>query len=333
MLSPSWLAIRLHSRFAEKVASLTMTLSISETVPDRATLDAAHARVVCSNLVAMSVDNAPVGGDVELRADYFPGSSLLQVTVRDSGPGLTAAEARLIFHPFGAPGQGRFGRSGRSLMVARDLARAMGGDLEIRSQAAHGLEFVATFHLGSVVAQESAQMVEAGASGVRAVPAHALAAGGGRERRAQSGGVKGILKSRYAVGGDGGGFGGDLEFDGPLGPVEARLEDGTRPSEAFGGRRLLALVGEDDPLSARMTKVCFALAGMACEIVGDGLAVTSAVAAEPSKFDLIILDDHMARCCYTLAHAYHIASALPHLGRRACSAATCGDRSECCRAQ
>lgn len=287
ILSPSWLSIRLHSRFTEKVNSLNMNLAVAESVPDRATLDAAHARVVCSNLVATCVDNAPEGGEVELRADFFPGAALLQVAVRGSGPGLTAAEARLIFHPFGSTGVGRFGRAGRSLVVARGIARAMGGDLALRpTPAAGGLEFVATFHVRDVVQVDSTR-TDTGPAGAQQL-AGDPGAGGARQGRG-----KGILKmSRYAEP-----FGGDAEggtfSDGPAGPVEARLEDGTRASDAAGARRLHALVGEDDPLSARMTKVSFALAGMTCEIVGDGLAVTAAVAADPMKYDLILLDDHM----------------------------------------
>jgi signal transduction histidine kinase len=69
------------------------------------------------------------------------------VSVEDHGPGIAAEEQRLVFEKFGRVNSG--GRSkpgaGLGLFIARSIAEAHGGSLEVRSEPGAGATF--TFRL------------------------------------------------------------------------------------------------------------------------------------------------------------------------------------------
>jgi signal transduction histidine kinase len=60
--------------------------------------------------------------------------------VADNGPGLPKKVQENLFRPF--TGSGRRGGTGLGLAIARDLIRAHGGDLLLRSTGPAGTEFV-----------------------------------------------------------------------------------------------------------------------------------------------------------------------------------------------
>jgi signal transduction histidine kinase len=65
---------------------------------------------------------------------------LVQLVVADNGPGLPKKVLDKLFQPF--TGTGRRGGTGLGLAIARDLIRAHGGDLTLRSTGSHGTVFV-----------------------------------------------------------------------------------------------------------------------------------------------------------------------------------------------
>lgn len=74
-----------------------------------------------------------------------PQPGMLRFSVIDSGPGLSAAQQRRIFHRFeqadGARTAARFGGSGLGLAISRELAVAMGGRIRVRSLPGVGTRF------------------------------------------------------------------------------------------------------------------------------------------------------------------------------------------------
>lgn len=74
-----------------------------------------------------------------------PQPGMLRFSVIDSGPGLSAAQQRRIFHRFeqadGARTAARFGGSGLGLAISRELAVAMGGRIRVRSLLGVGTRF------------------------------------------------------------------------------------------------------------------------------------------------------------------------------------------------
>jgi signal transduction histidine kinase len=85
------------------------------------------------------------GDEIEVRAGADDGHVL--VTVLDHGPGIPADQHRLIFEKFGRVNSG--GRSkpgaGLGLFIARSIAEAHGGSLDVQSEAGSGSAF--TFRL------------------------------------------------------------------------------------------------------------------------------------------------------------------------------------------
>jgi signal transduction histidine kinase len=71
----------------------------------------------------------------------------LTITVRDEGPGIPAEELERVFEPFyrlDASRNRATGGSGLGLTIARNIARAHGGELKLRNRAGGGLEAVLT---------------------------------------------------------------------------------------------------------------------------------------------------------------------------------------------
>lgn len=105
---------------------------------------------VLRNVLENAVRFSPNGGAVELRAEERDGRVTIVVT--DEGPGISAADAERIFEPFvrgaardgsdpggdthaGSASDGGHG-AGLGLAIARELVRAMGGDVRAVSRAA-----------------------------------------------------------------------------------------------------------------------------------------------------------------------------------------------------
>jgi signal transduction histidine kinase len=92
------------------------------------------------------LDNAiRYGGRARVRIEDTPGSVV--VRVHDEGPGMSAAELEKAFEPFfrGEASRSReTGGTGLGLGIARNIARAHGGDLTLRNRAEGGLEATLT---------------------------------------------------------------------------------------------------------------------------------------------------------------------------------------------
>jgi signal transduction histidine kinase len=100
-----------------------------------------------ARVVRILLDNAlrygPRGAPVRVRARLAGGSALIAVS--DSGPGIPEAERDRIFERFhrgsGAGGAGGFGLG---LAIGRELARRMGGELDVEDGGAHETRFALT---------------------------------------------------------------------------------------------------------------------------------------------------------------------------------------------
>ena len=65
------------------------------------------------------------------------------MTVRDQGPGIPPEQQKLIFEKFGRARSGAAAKpgTGLGLFIARSIAEAHGGSLEVRSTAGRGSAF------------------------------------------------------------------------------------------------------------------------------------------------------------------------------------------------
>ena len=117
--------------------------------------DAERLRQVLNNLIDNAVKYSPAGDEVAVRARRENGRVLVEVS--DNGPGIPHDQQRLIFEKFGradVPGGSKPG-TGLGLFIARSIAEAHGGTLDVRSRPSGG----ATFRLSLPTATRSAGTV------------------------------------------------------------------------------------------------------------------------------------------------------------------------------
>lgn len=100
------------------------------------------------NLVENAVRHSPDGGEV--RIHVAPHDDAVDFAVSDDGPGVAANDRPRIFEPFFRSGGARADTSGSGLglPIAREIARAHGGDVVLDEGPRSGARFVATVRRG-----------------------------------------------------------------------------------------------------------------------------------------------------------------------------------------
>ncbi len=117
---------------------------LTTTLPPRmrvATGDRRRVEQILTNLVANALKFTPTGGSVEIEGRVDGLAAVL--VVRDDGEGIPAEDRVRIFERFQRlTGHERVTGTGLGLPIARDLARQMGGDLDVASVPGSGSAFV-----------------------------------------------------------------------------------------------------------------------------------------------------------------------------------------------
>jgi PAS domain S-box-containing protein len=145
--------VSLHTAVAE-VLAMVEALALSKGIllkhgpcPDgiMARADLGKAEQIVLNLVSNAVKFTPAGGRVTVGCGVVDGKPC--VTVSDTGPGIPLEQQHSIFQPFVQLGRsltsGHEG-TGLGLAISRDLARAMGGEIILRSEPGEGATFTLT---------------------------------------------------------------------------------------------------------------------------------------------------------------------------------------------
>jgi signal transduction histidine kinase len=102
--------------------------------------DAERLRQVLANLIENAVKYSPAGESVDVLATASNGR--VQVSVTDRGPGIPIEDHGLIFEKFGRARSGKtVPGTGLGLFIARSIAEAHGGSLEVQSSPDHGATF------------------------------------------------------------------------------------------------------------------------------------------------------------------------------------------------
>jgi signal transduction histidine kinase len=104
--------------------------------------DRERLRQVFANLIENAIKYSRTDGSVDVEASAR--GSVVRVEVRDHGPGIAPEHRRLIFEKFGrakADGELKPG-SGLGLFIARSIAEAHGGSLDVQAAAGRGATFV-----------------------------------------------------------------------------------------------------------------------------------------------------------------------------------------------
>jgi signal transduction histidine kinase len=102
--------------------------------------DRDRLRQVMTNLLDNAVKYSPAGGEVEVEA--LAENGRISIEVRDRGPGIASEHHSLIFEKFGrVPGEHAKPGTGLGLFIARSIAEAHGGSLEVRTREGEGTAF------------------------------------------------------------------------------------------------------------------------------------------------------------------------------------------------
>jgi signal transduction histidine kinase len=111
--------------------------------------DAERLRQVLTNLIDNAIKYSPAGGEVEVRAYRENGRA--RIDVRDHGPGIAKEDQKLIFEKFGRVTGRDSSRpgTGLGLFIARSIAEAHGGVLEVHSAPDQGATFTLELPLSS----------------------------------------------------------------------------------------------------------------------------------------------------------------------------------------
>ncbi|TRB00340.1 MULTISPECIES: PAS domain-containing sensor histidine kinase [Rhizobium/Agrobacterium group] len=135
------LAHRAHEKGIE------ITSFVSPDVPDYLDFDPARLRQVLFNLLGNAVKFTREGG-VVIRARMVEGE--LQVTVEDTGPGMSESEQARIFGEFeqAGPMSQRSAGTGLGLAISARIVREFGGSLTVSSHRGKGSIFTLSFRPG-----------------------------------------------------------------------------------------------------------------------------------------------------------------------------------------
>jgi signal transduction histidine kinase len=138
---------RLVEEAVEAAALAQQDVRVVASVPGRLPAtrgDRARLRQVLGNLIENAVKYSLEGGEVRVSAAAANGA--VRIAVRDEGPGIPRDQQTRIFEKFGrvdVPGASKPG-TGLGLFIARSIAEAHGGSLDVTSEPERGSTFTLT---------------------------------------------------------------------------------------------------------------------------------------------------------------------------------------------
>jgi len=118
--------------------------------------DVEKLQQIVLNLLSNAVKFTPAGGQITISAGMHE-TGAVQIRVRDTGIGIPRDKLESIFEPFVQLDGGLTRKTqgtGLGLAISRDLARAMYGDLIVRSEEGRGAEFVLTLPRGEIARRQ-----------------------------------------------------------------------------------------------------------------------------------------------------------------------------------
>jgi len=125
-------------RPAADTKSLRLTVSIEECL-DEIAGDAARLRQVLWNLLSNAIKFTPAGGTIDVKAVEGPVD--IEISVRDTGPGIPAEFLPYVFEPFRQADSSTtrlVGGLGLGLAIVRHIVEAHGGSVSAQSEPGRG---------------------------------------------------------------------------------------------------------------------------------------------------------------------------------------------------
>jgi len=141
--------LELAGRAREK--NITLEFAAEGPVPQSVRSDPLRLRQIVLNLVNNALKFTDQGG-VRINACFLPGSPpRYALKIIDSGIGIPPEKLGSLFEAFVQADSSiarKYGGTGLGLVISRNLARALGGDVTVTSEMGKGSVFTATFETG-----------------------------------------------------------------------------------------------------------------------------------------------------------------------------------------
>jgi signal transduction histidine kinase len=135
-----------HTLTQPQIAARGLRYRCMEVPPDLAVFaDRGKVLQILVNLVSNAIKFTDAGGEISLAVDAA--GDAVHVAVHDTGRGIPPSQLEAIFEPFvqvERPLRGTGEGVGLGLAISRELARAMGGDLQVASTLGTGSVFTLT---------------------------------------------------------------------------------------------------------------------------------------------------------------------------------------------
>lgn len=159
------------------VKQLDLRAEVGAGVPRWMAFDPERVRQVLLNLVSNGLKFTSIGGVVvrlERTGLAADGRHLIEISVRDTGPGIAAEDMARLFRPFTRLQQhDRVEGAGLGLALSAGICQSMHGDLRAESDGASGTTFIVRLPLAEAAApkQDELPPVVAGLAGLRVLVA------------------------------------------------------------------------------------------------------------------------------------------------------------------
>ena len=108
---------------------------------------------LCSNALKFTTS-----GSITLSVAFLDDENQLQLSIDDTGIGISEIEQRNIFEPFSQADDSitrRFGGTGLGLCISKQLAQTLGGDITVKSAKGGGSNFTVTIDVGMPKADQN----------------------------------------------------------------------------------------------------------------------------------------------------------------------------------
>ncbi|MGI9218946.1 MAG: ATP-binding protein [Hydrogenophaga sp.] len=153
---------------AARDKGLSLDIYPAADLPEWVLADATRVRQIMFNLINNAIKFTPQGGVMVEIARVAGTPSGLTIAVRDTGVGMDADTVANLFTRFYQADNSlrrRIGGTGLGLEISRNLARMMGGDIQVGSEPGVGSVFTVTLHLPPTEAPDDAVDSTAGTIG------------------------------------------------------------------------------------------------------------------------------------------------------------------------
>ena len=141
-------------------------VSIGENMPSAFIGDDQRLSQVITNLLGNAVKFTPENGTIRLNSQVISTENdicRIQISVEDTGIGITAEQQARLFHPFEqaeVDTTRKFGGTGLGLAISKRIVDLMNGEIWVESEPGHGSKFIFTVPLKRDITEEKPSLTQ-----------------------------------------------------------------------------------------------------------------------------------------------------------------------------